>query len=238
MGYLAGRRGDSEAVAPLARKALALARAAGARRAAAWSLALLAAATGRARDFERAADLAAESLALFRELGDTLGLGEALYLLGNLARSRGDYAQAAAHFEAVLAIQRAAGRMLETAGSLHNLGRVALLRDDPRRAEPLFAEGLALFRELDVWQGVGQCGAGLAGVAGATGQWERAARLLGAAHTLLSSPGIPPGGVDRDEVDRAVAAARAHLDEPAFAAAWAAGRAMPPEQAIAESLAA
>jgi non-specific serine/threonine protein kinase len=236
LGYLASHRGDSEAVLALAREGLALARAAGARRATAWSLALLSVAARRARDVERAAALAAEGLTLFRELGDSLGFTEALYLLGNLARSRGDYAQAAAHFEAVLAVHRAAGRKLETAASLHNLGRVALLQDDPRRAAPLFAESLALFRELDGRQGVGLCVAGLAGVAGATGQWKRAARLLGAARTLFSSPGRPPGGVDWDEYDRAVAATRAHLGAPAFAAAGAVGQAMTLEQAIADAL--
>jgi non-specific serine/threonine protein kinase len=162
-----------------------------------------------------------------------LGVGEARNLLGNLARARGDYARAAAHYEAGLAVHRAAGRRPEAAAALHHLGRVAFLRDDPRRAERLFAESLALFRDLEARRGIGLCVAGLAGVAGAAGQWERAARLLGAAHTLFSAPGRELRGVNRDENERTVAAARAHLGEPAFAAAWAAGEALTVEQASA-----
>jgi hypothetical protein len=47
--------------------------------------------------------------------------------------------------------------------------------------------------------------------------------------------GIPPQL--RDEYDRAVAAVRARLGEAAFAAAWAAGRAMAPGDAVAYALA-
>jgi hypothetical protein len=40
----------------------------------------------------------------------------------------------------------------------------------------------------------------------------------------------------RADYDRDVAAARAQLDEPAFAAAWAEGQALPLELAIGEAL--
>ena len=42
--------------------------------------------------------------------------------------------------------------------------------------------------------------------------------------------------IDRADYDRDVAAIRAQLDETTFAAAWAAGRALSLEQAIAEAL--
>jgi hypothetical protein len=42
--------------------------------------------------------------------------------------------------------------------------------------------------------------------------------------------------VDRADYDRDFAAVRAQLDEATFAAAWAAGQAMPLKQAIAEAL--
>ncbi len=41
---------------------------------------------------------------------------------------------------------------------------------------------------------------------------------------------------DRVEYERHLAALRTQIDEPTLAAAWAAGRARSPEQAIAEAL--
>ena len=62
------------------------------------------------------------------------------------------------------------------------------------------------------------------------------ARLAGVATALRRSLGsaLPP--VDREGHERYLAAARAHLDEAAWEAAWAEGRAMPLEQAIAYAL--
>jgi hypothetical protein len=64
----------------------------------------------------------------------------------------------------------------------------------------------------------------------------RAARLFGAVeapHETLVAPLVP---LYREYYQRRVTAARAQLDEAAFAAAWAAGRALTLAQAIAEAL--
>jgi hypothetical protein len=61
---------------------------------------------------------------------------------------------------------------------------------------------------------------------------EQAARLLGAAEALRVATHVPVPPVDQTDYERTVAAARAHLDEATFAAAWAEGRAMTLEQAI------
>jgi hypothetical protein len=74
---------------------------------------------------------------------------------------------------------------------------------------------------------------GFAHVAGAEGDAERAARLFGAAEALREALGAPLPPVERAHYDRSVAATRAALGEEAFAAAWAEGRALSLEQAIA-----
>jgi hypothetical protein len=51
----------------------------------------------------------------------------------------------------------------------------------------------------------------------------------------IFDPAMDP--TDRAEYEQAVSAARAQLSEEVFAAAWAAGHALTPEQAIAEALA-
>jgi hypothetical protein len=73
----------------------------------------------------------------------------------------------------------------------------------------------------------------LAMVAGQAGQGARAARLLGAGATLLERIGSSPGEHEQPAFD-AAAAARAALGEDAWAAAFAAGRALTLEEAIAD----
>jgi len=77
----------------------------------------------------------------------------------------------------------------------------------------------------------------IAGVAIAQGNSGVAARLLGAAEGLRASIGARLLAFDRARSERTVAAARAALDATAFAAARAAGRALPLDQAIAEAVA-
>jgi hypothetical protein len=60
----------------------------------------------------------------------------------------------------------------------------------------------------------------------------RAARLLGAAAALRDTTGPPVPPIDQAEREQHVSALRAALGEPAFAAAWAEGRRLTPEQAI------
>ena len=76
----------------------------------------------------------------------------------------------------------------------------------------------------------------LAAIAAAQEQVVRAARLWGAANSLREASGATISPSDRAKNDQAITAARAQLGEAAFAAAWAAGRAMRLEQAIAYAL--
>lgn len=65
---------------------------------------------------------------------------------------------------------------------------------------------------------------------------QRAARLFGAAAALRERAGAAAAARDRAKFERDVAAVRATLGPPAFDAAWAEGRAMPLDQAIAYAL--
>jgi DNA-binding NarL/FixJ family response regulator len=60
-----------------------------------------------------------------------------------------------------------------------------------------------------------------------------AAQLWGAVEALRDTMGIPLPPVERTDYERSVSAARVHLGERAFAAAWTQGGAMTPEQAVA-----
>jgi len=116
------------------------------------------------------------------------------------------------------------------------LGLVAREQGDFARAAPLLKEALALFRALGDRRGVASPLEALAASAGAAGQSARAARLYGAAGALRETGDGPLTPDERASFEREVAQARVHLDAAAFAAAWAAGRGLAPDEAIAEAL--
>jgi DNA-binding NarL/FixJ family response regulator len=79
----------------------------------------------------------------------------------------------------------------------------------------------------------------LAVIAERRGAWEQAARLHGATEAIaeaVGSAGLGLSPIEQAACDASVAATRAELGDHAFAAAVAAGRAMPPEQAAADVL--
>jgi non-specific serine/threonine protein kinase len=209
-----------------------------------WSLAMslffLGSAAHGAGDLDAAQSLEEECAALFRQVGDRFGLGYALGWLGELARIQGDYARAERFYQESMALLQELGDRRGRAGRLVSLGFVALHRQDYPLAASRFAEALAIARELGVRPFIFNC---LAALAGVTGREDpnppaaaRAARLLGAAEALHESMGgLPPSAV-RAEFDHTLAATRSRLDEAAFAAAWAEGRAMTSEEAIAYAL--
>jgi hypothetical protein len=76
----------------------------------------------------------------------------------------------------------------------------------------------------------------MARVAAAQGKLEQAVRYFGTAAAQRDVIGAPLLPTERTTHARDVAAARTVLGEHRFAAAWAAGQALPLEQAIVEAL--
>jgi non-specific serine/threonine protein kinase len=115
------------------------------------------------------------------------------------------------------------------------LGMAALEQGDCERATTLFEETLHVLRELRDKVGTSYCLLGVAGVASSQGRPVRAARLWGAAEALREASGLHLlSAFQRSHYDYEghLAAARSLLDEAAWTAAWAEGRAMTPEQAV------
>ena len=111
------------------------------------------------------------------------------------------------------------------------LGRVEAQQGDLRAAHSHYVESLALSRELGEKFSRPLNLEGLAGVVAAEGEFRWAAQLWGAAEALREEIAMPFFPALRADYEQAVAAARTRLGERAFAAAWAAGRRMTPEQA-------
>src|SRR5215471_14470764 len=97
-------------------------------------------------------------------------------------------------------------------------------------AQASYRQGLSLWQEMQQVEqrlGIVKGLAGLAEIAAAHGQAERAGRLFGAASRLL-----PATSSYREEVHRRIAAARARLDAATFEVGWTAGQMMTEEQAV------
>jgi ATP/maltotriose-dependent transcriptional regulator MalT len=158
---------------------------------------------------------------------------EARYLAGQIALSQRDVVRARPLLEESLAYSRSAGYRPDIAEALVDVGRVAAAQGDYVAAQAHYEESLALAKKLGFKRVIPASLEGMAIVVAAKGEPAWAGRLWGAAVALREAMGtlIPP--VYRADYERSVAAARAQLDEKAFTAAWAEGRGMTWEQALA-----
>jgi DNA-binding CsgD family transcriptional regulator len=160
-----------------------------------------------------------------------------LYCLGWIAINLGDFARASTCLAEALTRQQAAGNTLEASPSLFGLGYLASVQGDIAGATAYFQQSLDHARTHgDRWM-IARGIEGMAGIALACGQPAYAARLLGALAALDEVIGGPILPFDRENREESRAAARAALGGPAFAAAWAAGRALSLERVVAEMLA-
>jgi hypothetical protein len=116
---------------------------------------------------------------------------------------------------------------------LHVLGRINRWCGDTGRAEAQFHESLALFHSLGNAWGVALNISGLAAARVSHGDLEIAAELFGAEEAMREAVGEPLFPTIRRDHERAVGALREVLDEATVTTAWARGRALTPEQALA-----
>jgi predicted ATPase/class 3 adenylate cyclase len=188
-------------------------------------------------DNAEATPLLKESLTLCREIGDKWLSAYPVRILGIIAAYGGHYEAATALLEESLAIERETGDKFGMAQSQSTLGNIASHQGNFERATSLLKESIILRKELGSKLGLAECLERLGAVAGGQRRPDRAVRLFGAAEALRQSIGSPLPDADRGDYDRNVNAARAVLGEDAFAAGWAAGRAMTLEQAIESALA-
>ena len=191
-------------------------------------------------DFRRALTLHEEALALLRTMDESLP-GPAflatvcLNNLGIAAYGSGDFAKGAVYFEDALARVEDLGHSTQALVALAGLGNVTRDQGDHVRAAALFREGLEQSWTRGNKRIIAYTLAGLGSIAGTQGQEEQAARLFGAAEALHEVIDVPILPAFRRGHERAVAAVRAVLPAAAFTHAWAAGRVLPLDEAVAEA---
>jgi predicted ATPase len=188
-------------------------------------------------DYKQAVVRLEEALSSTREMGTREFEALALYWLATAVRFQGDDERAARMYEENVAVSREAGLPWIAGHSLYGLGEIARARDDLEAARALHTEALATLRDLDFRWAIAYCLDVLAMLAVARQVAKRAARLFGAAEALREALGSALYPVERPEHETFVIATRAALGDEVFAAAWAEGRALPLDQAIAYALA-
>jgi non-specific serine/threonine protein kinase len=243
-GYLAYFRGDHAEALPWLEQSLALRRELEDRRGLATALLYAALAMWAGGDLDRATELFEESADLVRRAGAGTAYATVLaaysetpfHNLARLAEQRGDLSRVRQMHEEAVAFSRARGDSHGIANALRFLAVFMCRQGEVDRAMVLLKESQRLFHDLaDVpcsWNGL----ALLAYATSLAGCHARAARLLGAAEVQQRASGMALLISARAVHDETVTAARVGLGGDAFAAAWAEGRAMTLEQAVAYAL--
>lgn len=179
-------------------------------------------------DLNRATALYKEALALSREIGDTRGVAWTLCNLGIVAHATRDDGAVAPLLEEGAAVSQALGDYICTAWCLTFLARVTKDQGHYRQSAAIFAETLAIFRDVGHTDGMAFTLEGRAGLAAAWGDIRSTARLFGAAEALREAINRPQPLYERD-----LEATLVDMDSPMWQAAWLEGRALPIEHVIA-----
>ncbi|HKP51905.1 MAG TPA: LuxR C-terminal-related transcriptional regulator [Chloroflexia bacterium] len=241
-GLLAIRYSDFAASTALLEQALALWREEGAtgRPGAALALDGLGWAASAFGDFARARELYQASLELHRDLGTT-GTSEAADSLAHLGMAdfvRGDHNSARPLVEESLAIKRALGERWGASFALYLLGCIAILQGRYIEAHARLTEGYTLSVELGeqlLRAFVLESFAWLTSIVPGPGNLERAVQIIAAAETLRAKQGQPKPPQWAALIETILSGMRASLSTDAYAAAWAAGKELTPDEALALS---
>jgi predicted ATPase/DNA-binding XRE family transcriptional regulator len=229
--------GNSQRSAKLAERSLVLFRELGHAAGVVEALNCLGCAMKDLREFDRALALHTEQLEHARKLGNKWDTASALLNTGYVFYDQRRYDEAEQCFTKSLPIYRDMGRQYQVLAHYSILGRVARWKGKYVRARALLHDALAGFLEISEKGGVSYAILGIAGLLGAIGQPERAARLFGAAESFRVSHNMLFLPFDRPEYEREVASVRAQLGDESFAAAWEEGRRMSEAEMIAFAIA-
>ena len=158
-------------------------------------------------------------------------LATSLLNLG-MATAHGGDARAAAVLGEARDLYEALGDAHYGARAVLYTGYAALLQGEMEAAAAAFREALVAFWELDDLWGTVEGLEGLAALAGARRQAERAATIAAAAGGLRKTVNARPFPSDRAVLDRYLEAARAATEESAWDAAGERGRHLAVEEAV------
>ena len=247
LGYLVQDQGDYAAAIALEEESRAISEKLGDKRGVANALINLGSTLYFSGEIDKARVLTEQSLAIGQELNDEWYCAYSLYNMAMILKHQGDYARARQLAEESLAILRSIGDIGETALALALLGEISCVERDTISARSLFEESLALQQQLGQKN---QCVVLLESFAAlAVAMLEKstssettrpkalqATRLLGAAEAHRTLLGMPLHPIAQPAYAAGVKTLQSLIVPEDFAAAWAGGKAMTLEQAIACAL--
>jgi tetratricopeptide (TPR) repeat protein len=236
LGMVARARGNHALAQHLLEEGVATARAGGDRWVLGLSLSYLGGVSHAAGDDDEARGFCEEALVLLRELGDLRLIGLTLLNLSLIARAHTDLSRARALLEeAVLSLRELGDKGVLPTALIH-LALITSEQDKHVTSRPLYEESLMIVREVGDRSGIAASLEGLAGVFAQEDDLQRAARLYGAASALRDATGAARSLEEEATYKQQLASVRHGLAEDAFAAGFAAGRELLPEEAVAEAL--
>ncbi len=177
-----------------------------------------------------------EAPVLFRQRGDPQSVSSGLYGLANPALARRDGEEATRLIGESEALSREAGNWAMLATCLGTQAISTRLDGDDARTGELLRESIEIAGMLRDDYNVVFCATGLADMAAREGRAERAARLFGVADALSEKTGAGVSWSVLRRNERDLASTREILDPGTFEKAWAEGRAMTLEEAVAYAL--
>ena len=180
------------------------------------------------------------ALTWFRTHQDRYGARLSLLLLGSLEIVRGNVARAVSLFEEGVAVAREFGLPRELAIALQMLASAALQRDQPADADRAAAwlhDALVALTQDPQYYFLARSLDMIGVLAARRGDAEDAARLMGAAETARRRIGARVFPLDHRIVAPWIAQLRTSLGDAGFDAAFAAGRALSPGDAVEHALA-
>jgi hypothetical protein len=184
-------------------------------------------------ELERSLALVDESLYFCRQARDKHGLANGFARLARVAWLQHDLRRAVQMSTEGLALARELILTELSGWLLSGLGWMALQQKDTGSARQSLVEALELLHGSRKQEEVAFCLGGIAGVAAASGQFERAAVLWGKVNALGDLPPWPPIAPD---IERLANEIQSHLSADELAAARSKGQAMSDEAAITYAL--
>jgi predicted ATPase/DNA-binding XRE family transcriptional regulator len=187
-------------------------------------------------EYEKAEQFFSKSLALRRALGDPWSIANTLQNFIGLTLIQGNLVDAKKFAEETLTLFREAGDQRGIARELADLGEIAHLEGNIKDATTMFTQAISqLWQIRDQWS-LASALENLAMLQYVQGNPERSARLFGIAEAIRDAIGTPIETFDLAILEKYGVPNAKTLYEMAGTKAWAEGRVMGMEQAIAYAL--
>lgn len=232
LGVVAAYMGDYAQAVTYDEEAMSLRRELNDRRGLALSLSFLGALKTSQGEYGPASQFYEEGLRLLRSLGDLRMTALLLNNLGYLRLSQGQPSRARAYFEEGLALRRELHDRSGTAGSILGLADAFSAEGNSNQAIKLYTESFQLSKDTGESLNLAFCLEGIARIFSREGQSRLASFVFGSSEAFREVISTPLQPTDLAGYNEAVAQARLHSDPVTFEAAWVAGRAVSPDEAL------